>query len=154
MSEDEVYRLASALRPSVTRLYLALRRRTPIAEYTAAQASALAVLLDHGPMRIGELAERESIRMPTASNLIDGLSKNGLVERKPDPADRRAVVVGLTDRGHDLLTQVRGRRDRILTAALSDLDEADRAALTAAAPALERLRRRLDALPQPDGDTN
>ena len=71
--------IARALRPSVTRLYLALRRHTPIPEYTAAQASALATIVDHEPMRMGELAERESIRMPTATALVDGLCKSGLV---------------------------------------------------------------------------
>ncbi|MAU80970.1 MarR family transcriptional regulator [Gordonia sp. Z-3] len=150
MSDDETFQLASALRPTVTRLYLTLRRRTPIAEYSAAQASALAVLLDHGPMRMGELAERESIRMPTATALIDGLTKNGLVERTPDPADRRAVLVGLTDHGRDLLDRVRGRRDSILTAALAELSDDDRAALTAAAPALEALRHQLESLPNPE----
>ncbi|MXP21455.1 MarR family transcriptional regulator [Gordonia sp. HNM0687] len=151
MSDDEAYRLASALRPTVTRLYLTLRRRTPIAEYSAAQASALSVLLDHGPLRMGELAERESIRMPTATALIDGLTKNGLVERTPDPADRRAVLVGLTDHGRTVLDRVRGRRDTILTAALAGLTDDDRAALAAAAPALEALRHQIEALPNPEG---
>ncbi|MYR07642.1 MarR family transcriptional regulator [Gordonia sp. SID5947] len=147
MSDSEVSDLAVALRPILTRLYLALRRRTPIAEYSAAQASALAVLLDNGPMRMGELADRESIRMPTATALIDGLTRNGLAERRPDPADRRAVLVGLTDHGRSVLEGVRGRRDSILTAALSELDDAERAALAAAAPALQALREQLDAVP-------
>lgn len=153
MSDVEVSELAVALRPTVTRLYLALRRRTPIQEYSAAQASALSVLLDDGPMRMGTLADRESIRMPTATALIDGLTKNGLVERRPDPADRRAVMVDLTPHGRHVLDQVRGRRDSILTAALAGLSAEDRAALAAAAPALQALREQLDALPTYAGTT-
>lgn len=136
--------LAAALRPQVTRLYLALRRHTPIREYTAAQASALAVLLDHGPMRMGELADRESIRMPTATALIDGLTRNGLVARRPDPNDRRAVLVELTEHGQDVLSRVGHERDTILAGALAGLHPDERAALAAAAPALTALRDLLD----------
>ncbi|AZG46964.1 MarR family winged helix-turn-helix transcriptional regulator [Gordonia insulae] len=141
---DSVPELAASLRPSVTRLYLSLRRRTPIAEYSAAQASALSVLASDGPMRMGELADRESIRMPTATALVDGLTKTGLVERRPDPQDRRAVIVSLTDYGQQLLDRVRGERDVILTTALNELSAADRAALAAAAPALDALRNQLE----------
>lgn len=144
MSSRESFELAAALRPDLTRLYLALRRHAPISEYSAAQASALTVLVDHGPMRMGELAERESIRMPTATALVDGLSRNGLVERRPDPEDRRAVVVAMTDHGRAVVDRVRGERDHILTDAIEKLSADERAALAAAAPALRALRRRLD----------
>ncbi|MDL9935345.1 MarR family transcriptional regulator [Gordonia sp. ABSL1-1] len=144
MSDTEVSEIAAALRPSLTRLYLALRRHTPISEYTAAQASALTVLVDHGPMRMGELAERESIRMPTATALVDGLTRNGLVERRPDPADRRAVVVALTAHGSKVLDRVRGERDSILTSALSRLTDEQLAAIAAATPALHALREVFD----------
>lgn len=150
VSDSDVSAIAVALRPTLTRLYLALRRHTPIREYTAAQASALTVLLDHGPMRMGELAERESIRMPTATALIDGLTRNGLVERRPDPDDRRAVLVALTEHGTDVLDRVRGERDSILTAALARLGADDRAAIAAAAPALQKLREELDIQPTSD----
>ncbi|MFT4043161.1 MAG: MarR family transcriptional regulator [Gordonia sp. (in: high G+C Gram-positive bacteria)] len=146
MSENSA-EIARRLRPTLTRLYLALRRHTPIPEYTAAQASALAVLLDHGPMRMGELAERESIRMPTATALVDGLHKNGLAQRYPDPHDRRAVLVELTDHGRNVLDRVRSQRDDVLTRAIERLSTQDRAHLIAAAPALHALQRLLDGAP-------
>lgn len=146
MSEN-VYDLAGAIRPSLTRLYLALRRHTPIPEYTAAQASALVTLIDHGPMRMGEFADRESIRMPTATALIDGLRRNDLVERSPDPEDRRAVLVSVTEHGREVLDRVRGQRDEVLTAALAALTEEQRAALSAAAPALRALQEHLEKTP-------
>jgi DNA-binding MarR family transcriptional regulator len=142
--QESAAELAGRLRPTLTRLYLAMRRHTPIPEYSAAQASALATLLDHGPLRMGELADRESIRMPTATALVDGLSKAGLVDRTPDPADRRAVHVDLTEHGRDVLRRVGSQRDAVMTAALAELPDADRAALAAAAPALQALRDRLD----------
>ena len=141
--------IARALRPSVTRLYLALRRHTPIPEYTAAQASALATIVDHAPMRMGELADRESIRMPTATALVDGLCKSGLVVREPDPDDRRAVLVRLTEHGHEVLERVRGQREDALAAALERLSDDDRARLAAAAPAFRALHAELEGTPSP-----
>nr|WP_040509387.1 MarR family transcriptional regulator [Gordonia soli] len=141
---ENIADLAGRIRPSLIRLYLAMRRHTPIPEYTAAQASALATLVDHGPLRMGELADRESIRMPTATALVDGLCKADLVERTPDPADRRAVQVALTDHGRDVLRRVGSERDVVLTRALADLSDEHRDALAAAAPALQALRDRLD----------
>ena len=90
MSDD----LARDLRPAITRLYLALRRRAPIAGLSAAQASALSTLLVHAPLRMGALADREGIRMPTATTLVDGLINLGLVHRRPD-------AVGLVREGRD-----------------------------------------------------
>ena len=144
MSDAPDARLAGELRPILTRLYLSLRRHAPNPEYSAAQASALAGLLDHGPMRMGELADRESIRMPTASALVDGLVRNGMVERTPDPDDRRAVLVGLTDHGRRVLKQVGIERDDVMSAALERLSPAHRDALAAAAPALRELHDQLD----------
>ncbi|GAC84894.1 putative MarR family transcriptional regulator [Gordonia paraffinivorans NBRC 108238] len=147
MSDIDPAQLASALRPTITRLYLSLRRRTPVVELTAAQTSALSVLADHGPMRMGELAERESIRMPTATSVVDGLTKHDFVERRPDPGDRRAVLVGLTDHGREVVERIRLSRDVALTDALASLSDEHLRTLAAAAPALRALRDVLDQRP-------
>ncbi|GAB19673.1 putative MarR family transcriptional regulator [Gordonia effusa NBRC 100432] len=145
MSSDNA-KLAAELRPVLTRLYLSLRRHTPITEYTAAQASALATLVDHGPMRMGELAERESIRMPTATSLVDGLIRSELVTRCADPTDRRAVVIDLTARGHEVLRRVRAQRDDAVSEALSGLSDDHRAALANATQALKELHKMVEEL--------
>ncbi len=96
--------------------------------------------LDHaGPRRLGELAQAERVTQPSMSAIVAHLESLGLVERKSDPSDGRAVMVGLTPAGRKYL---RGRRldaaagYRSLIAELS-LDE--RAALEAAVPALTHL---------------
>ena len=132
------------LRHTLTRLYLSLRRNSPSDTLSAAHASAVVTLLDHGPMRIGEFAERESIRMPTATALIDALERDGLVVRAPDPSDRRAVIVTITDDGLRMVDELRSRRDEVLTTAIENLDLAERAALKAAIPALSALHARLE----------
>lgn len=144
MTDDLHPDLAPGLRHTLTRLYLTLRRNSPTSALSAAQASALAVLIDHGPMRMGEFAERESIRMPTATSLVDGLLREGLVSREPDPADRRAVVVNTTAKGSDLVAEIRANRDDVVTKALESLSPDQHAALQAALPALRELQTRME----------
>ncbi|WP_076479184.1 MarR family winged helix-turn-helix transcriptional regulator [Williamsia sterculiae] len=142
--------LAGALRPTIGRLHQILRRRTAVTEYTAAQATALVTLLDHGPLRMGELADREGVRMPTATALVDGLSRQGLAERTPDPEDRRAVLVQLSAHGAEVLTDVAGRRDEVLVSALQQMSSDDIAALGRAVPALVELKHLLEANGRPE----
>ncbi|WP_026918112.1 MarR family winged helix-turn-helix transcriptional regulator [Gordonia shandongensis] len=144
MLDDSSPDLASGLRHTLTRLYLTLRRNAPLGDISAAQGSALALLHDHGPMRMGEFADRESIRMPTATALIDGLCREGLVSREPDPTDRRAVLISITPQGVDAVDDIRSRRDDAVTRALADLSEAHRSAIAEALPALRDMQSRLE----------
>jgi DNA-binding MarR family transcriptional regulator len=50
-----------------------------------------------GEPTIGELAERLRIRHHSMVELVDRLGAAGLVRRRHDPADRRRVLVGLTE---------------------------------------------------------
>ncbi len=52
--------------------------------------------LDHirgGPLTVGELASRLGLTLPTVSGVLADLDRAGLVERHPDPADRRRTIV-------------------------------------------------------------
>ncbi len=128
--------LAARLRPVLLRLNNLVRRRVPSMELTAAQSTALTTVLDHGPLRMGELAEREQVRMPTATSIIRRVESLGLVQRRPDPEDGRAVLVELTDSGRARLTRVAQARNGLLADLLAQLDHDERAAIAAAVPAL------------------
>ena len=52
-------------------------------------------------LRLNELAERIVTSPPTASRAVDALVSLGFVERVPDPRDRRAVQIRVTDYGRD-----------------------------------------------------
>jgi MarR family transcriptional regulator, transcriptional regulator for hemolysin len=54
-----------------------------------------------------ELAELMRIEPPTLVRHLDKLADEGLVERRPDPADRRVLRVVVTDSGHARLTELR-----------------------------------------------
>src|SRR3954469_7938943 len=50
------------------------------------------------PMTVSALAERLSITKQGAGQLIDAMAEKGYVERRPDPDDRRARLVTLSER--------------------------------------------------------
>ena len=55
--------------------------------------------LERGGTRIGVLAQRAQMTNQSMGYLVDALEKRGYVKRRPDPADRRAALVVITDRG-------------------------------------------------------
>jgi MarR family transcriptional regulator, transcriptional regulator for hemolysin len=55
-----------------------------------------------------ELARSLGIEGPTLTRHLDGLERTGLVERRRDPKDRRAVQVEITDAGVQLHHRLRG----------------------------------------------
>lgn len=78
---------------------------------TSTQRLALFELADDGPLRLNDLAVRVGVSAPTASRAVDALCELGLLERLPDPTDRRALSIDLTAAGRD---QVAARRRRVL----------------------------------------
>ncbi|MEU8228992.1 MarR family winged helix-turn-helix transcriptional regulator [Actinoplanes sp. NPDC048967] len=91
---------------------------------------ALAVLMRHGPMRPGALAEHLRIAPRSATEVVDDLQGRGLVERTPDPADRRATVLHLTAAGAAAGDAIRAARQAAAERFFAGLHEADRADLT------------------------
>ena len=49
-----------------------------------------------GPVTVGELASRLGLTLPTVSGVLADLDRAGMVERHPDPADRRRTIVRIT----------------------------------------------------------
>jgi DNA-binding MarR family transcriptional regulator len=97
-------------------------------------------LLAHGEShRMSELAEFTQLPPASLTRLIDGMVADNLVHRKPDPRDRRGVLVHLTDRGLALQAQLSAliADERLL----GDLDERELGTLLDALRALvDRLR--------------
>ncbi|WP_432827516.1 MarR family winged helix-turn-helix transcriptional regulator [Dactylosporangium sp. CA-092794] len=77
---------------------------------TPGQARALSVLARHGTMRPSELSEHLKIAPRSTTEVVDGLEDRGLVERLPDPADRRATLVELTPAGGTVAAKIRAER--------------------------------------------
>jgi DNA-binding MarR family transcriptional regulator len=105
--------------------------REALAPYgvSLSQLRALEVLLRHGGLRPGELAEHLRIAPRSATEVVDALADRGLVERRPDPADRRATRVSTTAAGRELGEAVRATRAAEADRVFARLDDADRAEL-------------------------
>lgn len=67
------------------------------------------------PVRMGELHRHVLLSQPALSRLVDRLADRGLVERCPDPADRRGVRLVLTAAGRDTQSEI-GRRHAVSVA--------------------------------------
>ena len=103
-------------------------------------ASTLAAVSRLGPQRITELAALQHITQPSMTAVITALEQAGFVERAPDPTDGRAVLVSATVVGEEYLAARRQAMAGRIAALARQLPDEDVAALTAAVPALLRLR--------------
>lgn len=101
-------------------------------------ARALGVLLREGALRLNELSDRLRIAARSTTEVVDALQDRGLVERRPDPQDRRATLVAPTDEGTRVGEAIRASNDAEAEAYFSILSEAERAEL---ADILRKLRR-------------
>ena len=91
-------------------------------DITPAQLRALRVLRRHGVMRLSELSDRLHIAPRSATEVVDALEGRGLAQRRPDPGDRRATLVEVTDDGSGVLDAVRGTEAERVFGRLSPAD--------------------------------
>ncbi|MGP3967462.1 MarR family winged helix-turn-helix transcriptional regulator [Streptomyces sp. 6N223] len=101
--------------------------------------SVLDTLAFRGPMRLSELTRTEQISQPGITQLVTRLEREGLVERRPDPSDGRAVLVHITEAGREIGRSRHDDRTRHLRPLLARLTPEERRALADALPALARL---------------
>ncbi len=132
--------LANGLRSSVMRLARRLRQmRDDSLDLSANQLSALSVLLTSGAQLMGELAAAEKVAPPSMTRTVNGLVERGLVQRQPDPRDRRQCLVALTAAGERILIDNRRRRSEWLARRIAELSHADQEVLRHAVGILERI---------------
>jgi DNA-binding MarR family transcriptional regulator len=79
-------------------------------EVTLTQYRSLVVLASRGPQSVAALAVAVGVTPPTASRLCDRLVRKGLIRRREDRHDRRAVRLALTAAGRQLVDAVTLRR--------------------------------------------
>ena len=98
-------------------------------ELSPHHARALRVVTDRAGTRLSDLAEALHIAPRSATEVADALQARGLVERTPDPTDRRAVVLTPTDEGRRVQREIAAARAADTRDLFSRLDADDRAAL-------------------------
>src|SRR5438552_14373853 len=82
--------LADRLHSASIRLLRRLRREDESMGLTPARASALSLMAFGGPVTIGSLAKAEQVTAPTATRLVVGMARDGLVRRADDEEAGRA----------------------------------------------------------------
>jgi DNA-binding MarR family transcriptional regulator len=86
------------------------------------------------------LADEEGLKPQSLTRLVAGLDASGLVERAPDPADRRNLLITITARGRRALRDAMCERRRWLAEAIADrLSDDERATLVEAAELMLRI---------------
>jgi DNA-binding MarR family transcriptional regulator len=99
--------LADAVQQLSRRLRHGTRERLAPLGLTPGQGRALSVLERvGGPMRMAALAEALRVVPRSATGVVEGLEELGLVRRETDPANRRSVLVDLTEAGRGTLEEL------------------------------------------------
>jgi DNA-binding MarR family transcriptional regulator len=98
-------------------------------DITPAHLRALRTLGHHGAMRLSDLSGRLHIAPRSATEVVDALESRGLVGRRPDPGDRRATLVEMTEHGAEVMSAIRAARGNDAERAFGRLSPADRAEL-------------------------
>lgn len=108
------------------RMHRAADERMTASGLSLARTKVLRHLAATGPVRPGALAGVCGVVPHSITDIVDGLERDGLAERQPDPADRRAKLIRLTDKGAEALTAVSATREHLLDQLFGALDEAER----------------------------
>jgi DNA-binding MarR family transcriptional regulator len=133
----ELTRAASELRIVLGQLVRRLRREHG---FPISHGAVLGRLDRDGAQTASALAVAERVRPQSMAQTLADLEGDGLVARRPDPADRRQALVELTERGRETLREERRRRDGWLARAIeTELTPDEQRVLIEAVPLLRRL---------------
>ena len=130
--------LADQLRPVLLRLSRELRREAQSLGVTGGQVALLIQIKGNPGITASELAERERMSAAGMSGHIARLETAKLITRAR-AEDRRRIGLTITPAGDKILASVRKRRTVWLAGHLTELTNAERAAIARALPALQKL---------------
>ena len=137
MAKPDTARIASELRLVLGQL---LRRLRAEHRFSLSQGAVLGRLDREGPQSVSDLAASERMRQQSMAQTVSDLEGDGLVERRPDPQDRRRALVSLTEQGIAVLQAERRQREGWLARAITDdLSLEEQAVLSDAVELLRRL---------------
>jgi DNA-binding MarR family transcriptional regulator len=139
---SEIDPLVTAFAELHMHLMRTLDRRMAEEGASLARTKLLLCLQKRGPLRATDIAEYFNQSPRTVTEEIDGLERDGLVERKPDPSDRRAKRVQITPKGVEAVARTEPLRRQIIDQTFGSLLPDERESLAAV---LEKLSRALPA---------
>ena len=131
--------LVARLRGVIGKLARQLNATSTGEGLTPTQYSVLGLIRSRGPLGLAELTELEGVNPTMLSRIVRKLDDGGLIRKRPDPSDLRAVRVEITPEGITVQERVRNLRSRVLTEWLNQLPPDTADTLLAAVPAMEEL---------------
>jgi DNA-binding MarR family transcriptional regulator len=139
--DDETFpeELADALVGVQRLIRRRLRREMAAPQLRGAEVELLRLVVTRPGIGISDAAKNLYLASNSVSTLVNRLATEGYLIRETDPADRRAARLVPTPAARTRLRAWRTRRADLVREQVARLDEADRAALRAAIPALRTL---------------
>lgn len=104
---------------------------------TRAQWGVLSLLSHNEGINQGGLADILDVEPITLCRMVDRLQEAALIERRRDPADRRAWKLYLSDKGRDRIEELRPLSEELLGMAMEGVSDEERASLDSA---LQKIR--------------
>ncbi|MCX4614741.1 MULTISPECIES: MarR family winged helix-turn-helix transcriptional regulator [Streptomyces] len=138
-SESFPEALADALAGVQRLIRRRLRRGTTAPRLRGAEVELLRLVVARPGIGVSEAAKELYLAGNSVSTLVNQLARDGYLNRETDPADRRAARLLPTPAADARLRDWRERRTALVRRQVARLDEAERAALEAALPALRKL---------------
>lgn len=90
----------------------------------------LMLLGDKNPSSVGDLSRRSVTRISTITRVLNRMEKEGLVMRKPFPEDNRVIEVFITDKGKEILEDLKFLAARVYQKAFDGIPEEDAISFT------------------------
>ena len=114
-------------------------RLPSVRRFNFSTLSVLHTLSRKGPMRLTDLTATEQLKQPALTSLVAKLERGGLVSRRRDPHDGRAVLICLTPQGSEVVRSRHANRRAKLSRLVDRLTGQERDVLAGSAHVLVRL---------------
>ena len=114
-------------------------RLPSVQRFNFSSLSVLHTLSRNGPLRLTDLLATEQLKQPALTSLVAKLEQDGLLQRRPDPTDGRAMLLSLTRSGRQIVRSRHADRVTRLTDLVGHLTPEERAVLAGSVDVLTRL---------------
>jgi DNA-binding MarR family transcriptional regulator len=114
-------------------------RLPSVRKFNFSTLSVLHTLARTGPLRLTDLLKTEQLKQPALTSLVAKLEQDGLIQRRPDPRDGRAMLLSLTRQGREIVRSRHANRVAKLSQLVAQLTDEEREVLAGSAHVLTRI---------------
>jgi DNA-binding MarR family transcriptional regulator len=115
-------RMQAALHRVLVSLVFRAQPDSPFNEMPISQLKCFHVIGEQEGMKMLEISQKMEVKLPALSQIVDRLVKRGMVERQPDPLDRRVVRLILSPQGRAIMADANARRQARMQATGNNLE--------------------------------